>query len=139
MPIGTKGRLIPGSWRAAGSVTTAALTTALTGTNNDLTFTARERGTVGNAVTITYVVAGANTPLSVTIAGTDVTVNVATSGASAATSTAAQVSAAVNANPAVTAYVSAANAPGNDGTGVVTALAKTPLAGGTDFVIGTSR
>jgi hypothetical protein len=109
----------------------ATLTTALAGANNDLVFTETRRGPKGNSVTITYAVAGLNTPLSVVVAGNDVTVNVATDGAGAATSTAAQVAAAVDAAPDPTnGALTIANAPANDGTGVVTAMAKTALSGG---------
>lgn len=109
----------------------ASLTTALTGTNNDLVFTAsRPTAAEGNAVRVRYVVAGTNTPLSVSRSGGDLTVNVATDGAGAATSTAAQVATAVNASDEARFLVTAANAPGNNGTGVVTALAFTSLTGG---------
>jgi hypothetical protein len=50
--------------------------------------------------------------------------------APAITSTAAQIKAALDANVTVAALVSIANAGGNDGTGVVTALAATALANG---------
>lgn len=114
----------------------AALTTALTGTNNDLTIEADAPGTGGNAITVALVVAGASTPLSVSVAANAITVNVATDGGSAATSTAAQVRDAINAHAAASALVTAADATGNDGTGVVTALTATALTGGTDYVIG---
>lgn len=110
----------------------ATLTTALTGTNNDLVFTAKDDGAEGNDITVRYVVAGANTPLTVSVSGRAITVNVATDGSSAATSTAAQVKTAVDASTAASALVSVANAGGNDGTGVVTALTATALSGGTD-------
>lgn len=108
----------------------AALTTALAGANNDLVFTAVDRGTLGNEITVTYVVAGLNTALSVVVTGLDIVVNVATDGAGAATSTAAQVETAVEASTAAAALVTVANAAANDGTGVVTALAQTALSGG---------
>lgn len=41
----------------------SSLTTLLTGTHNDLVFTARNAGGHGDAITITYVVSGNNTPL----------------------------------------------------------------------------
>lgn len=109
----------------------ATLTTALTGTNNDLAFTAVARGAGGNAITVSYVVAGTNTPLTVSVAGTAITVNVATDGAGAATSTAADVMSVLNTNVNSSALIVAALASGNDGTGIVTALAATALAGGT--------
>lgn len=108
----------------------ATLTTALTGTNNDLVYTSKLPGTDGNSISVTYVVAGASTPLSVSVSGNDITVNVATDGSSVATSTAAQVAAAIAALPAAAALVNTANAASNDGTGVVTALSKTSLASG---------
>ena len=115
----------------------ASLTTALTGTNNDLKYTAVRPGTEGNNARVAYVVAGANTPLSVARSGNDVTVNVATNGSSVATSTAAQVAAAVNASDEAKHLVRAENATGNDGSGVVTALAVTALSGGGNPVSGT--
>lgn len=150
----------------------ATLTTSLTGTNNDLVFTAKEAGGQGDDITITYVVAGVSTPLTgvvndpltgnafvtadpgssharhpldssnvvgtsgdtapltVTVQGTDITVNVATSGASAATSTANDILALIRADVNLSALVTVALAPGNDGTGVVTAQAQTALFGG---------
>ena len=114
----------------------ASLTTALTGTNNDLVFTARDRGTAGNSTTISYVVSGANTALAVTVTGTAISVAVATNGSSAATSTAAQIAAAVLASPAANGLVLTANAASNDGTGVVVALSATALSGGADYVRG---
>jgi hypothetical protein len=138
MPIGKRGsryRPFPGAH--FGYANKGQLTTALAGSNNDLTFRANTQGVVGNSTTIAYVVAGASTPLSVSVTGSAITVNVATNGSSVATSTAAQVRDAVNAHAQAGQLVSAENATGNDGTGVVTALAATPLAGGTDWVIGT--
>lgn len=115
----------------------ASLTTSLTGTNNDLTYTSVAKSSGANSVRVRYVVAGASTALSVSVSTNDITVNVATDSGSAATSTAAQVAAAVTASTAAAALVTVANAPGNDGTGVVTALAFTALAGGTDSTRGT--
>jgi Bacteriophage tail sheath protein len=120
-------------WQPFGWSAKATLTTALAGSNNDLLFTAYERGSGGNSYRIRYVVSGNNTPLTVTISDKDITVNVATNGGGTATSTAAQVKAAVNA--AVPLHVVATDAPSNDGTGVVTALAFTSLSGGSDFVL----
>jgi hypothetical protein len=108
----------------------AALTTALTGTNNDLVFTARQGGPGGNSIRVEYIVAGNNTLLTVVVRGYDITVNVATSGGGAATSTSALVKAALEANSDATRLVSLAHAASNDGTGIVTALTFTALAGG---------
>lgn len=135
-------RSIPGSWGAFGGKASAALTTALAGTHNDLTYTAKaglSRYATGNTVSVRYVVAGASTALSVSVAGSAITVNVATTSGSVASSTAAQVKAAVDAHAAASALVAVDLAAGNDGTGVVAALAVTNLAGGRDYVIGTGR
>ncbi len=112
--------------------TYAFLETALAGANNDLRYTARPGGTAGNSLQVEYLVAGLNTPLTVTATATKVTVNVATDGAGAATSTATAVRAAVRASVAAMAIMRSVElAAGNDGTGIVTALAATNLAGGT--------
>ena len=112
--------------------TFATLTTALTGVNNDLVYTAKERGTDGNTITVAYVVAGNNTPLTVAVAGKAITVNVATGAGGAATSTATLVANAIRANAAANALVGVANATANTGAGIVTALASTSLTGGTN-------
>ena len=127
-------RNLAGNWVRFGISATASLNTALTGTNNDLVYTAK-RGGAAPGITVQYVVAGANTPLSVVTTGKAIVVNVATSGASAATSTAAQVAAAVAADFSAGALVTVTNAAGNDGTGVVTAMASSPLTGGSDGVM----
>ncbi len=110
----------------------ATLTTALAGANNDLLFTAQTAGEAGNDIRIRYVVAGLGTALSVAVVGNDITVNVATDGGGAATSTAAQVDAALAASGPTNALIAAANAPANDGTGVVVAFDYTNLASGAD-------
>lgn len=116
--------------------TKASLTTALTGTNNDLVFTAVQPGADGNQISVQYVNAGGTTPLSVDFQRTangpvrKVIVTLATT-TGTITSTAAQVAAAVNGHPRAQNHVQVANAAANDGTGVVTALAQTNLTGGT--------
>lgn len=108
----------------------ATHTTALSGSNNDLVFTALHAGPGGNSIRIRYVVAGNNTPLTVVVEGLDITVNVATNGAGAATSTATQVKTALDANPDVKKLITTALAASNDGTGVVAAFSFTNLAAG---------
>ncbi len=108
----------------------ATLSTALSGSNNDIRLIARELGTGGNAITFRIVVAGNNTPLSVSVASKAITVNSATNGSAAATSTAQKVVDALLAHEAAKALVwPAVLVPGNDGTGVVTALSATNLSG----------
>lgn len=108
------------------------LSTALTGTNNDLDFTGKLYGLASNAISVTYVdPGGATAVLGVTVSGTDITVNLGRA-ASAINSTAALVKAAVEAVAAAAALVTVTNKAGNDGTGLVTAMAKTNLSSGTD-------
>ena len=130
------GRIIQGNITTGGQALQATLSTNLSGSNNDLTYTARERGTAGNSIRVRYVVSGNNTALSVSVSGSDITVNSATDGGGAATSTAAQVKAAIEASSAADLLVTVANKTGNDGTGVIAALSYTALASGADYVIG---
>lgn len=118
-------------WTPCDTVGVAAvLTTALTGANNDLTFTANVLGTDGNAVSIAYVNAGASKSLVVNVSGNAISVQLATSSGSVITSTGSTVLAAILASTAASALVSAALASGNTGAGLVTALSATHLAGG---------
>jgi hypothetical protein len=112
--------------------TAATLSTNLTGTNNDLTYTAKSFDpAVGNDITIAYVdPAGNDQALSVGVSTHAITVNLATGSGGAITSTATQVAAAIAASGPANALVAVANKTGNDGTGVVTALGATNLAGG---------
>lgn len=116
--------------------TYAMLSTALAGANNDLVFTAKNHGVGGNAITVRYVdPAGNNQALSVGVVGNAITVNLATGVAGAITSTAAQVRAAVLASAPAMALLSAVTLKtGNDGTGVVIAMAATNLTGGAEPV-----
>ena len=95
----------------------------------DITYTSKLGGTTANNITITYVVAGANTALSVAVVGTAITVNLATNGSSVATSTATLIKAAVDAAAPAAALVSAA-ITGTAAT-VQAAQATTALQGGT--------
>lgn len=153
----------------------ATLTTSMTGTNNDLVFTAREAGPRGDEITVEFVVADVDqvlaaitndpvegdtvvyiaapaqklgfydslaghqrgltggpavVPVSFAAQGTNITITVATNGSGDPTSTATQIKNAMEADPSVMALISVALAPGNNGTGVVTVVAQTPLAGG---------
>lgn len=119
-----------------GQFRAATLSTNLAGNNNDLTYTAKAKGAAGNSIRVRYVVAGNDTALSVAVSGSDITVNSATDSGGAATSTATQVKDAIDASAPAAAKVSVANKTGNDGTGVIAALAYTNLTGGTDWVIG---
>ena len=120
----------------AQSLTPAALTTALAGANNDIVYTAKTKGEYGNDITVRYVVSGNNTPLTVSVTGTAITVNSATDGSAAATSTADQVKAAIEASGDAAALVTVADAAANDGSGTIVALAATALTGGARGVTG---
>jgi hypothetical protein len=114
----------------------AELTTTLTGTNNDFTVRAQRPGILGNDITLALIDPGANSiPLSVEVVdGVNIVVTLETSGAGAILSTAAQVRDAINAHAGARSLVYAVLAAANDGTGVVTALAETPLAGGSEVL-----
>jgi hypothetical protein len=109
----------------------ASLTTALAGANNDLVFTAKTPGTAGNSITVAYVDPGGVTAtLGVVVSGLDITVNLGRA-ASAINTTATALAAAVTGDPTAGALVSVANAGADNGTGLVTAMARTALSGGT--------
>lgn len=106
----------------------ASYQTNLGGTNDDLKFTAMEPGVPGNSFTIEYVVAGDDTPLTVTRTGRAFVVNVETDEDGVAVSTAQDVMDEVNA--LYGSYVLAELKSGNDGTGVVSTMAAQSFTGG---------
>lgn len=113
----------------------ASLTTALAGTDEDLIFRARRAGVLGNNITVAYIDPLANDQeLSIEVVGTNIIVNLATDPAGLITSTAAEIQAALDADPGANSLLYAVLASGNDGTGVVTAMAATPLTGGSDLL-----
>jgi len=119
----------------SGRVATAAasLTTALTGSNNDLVWTALGafQGEIGDGITIEYIdPSGASQSLAVTVHGLRIRVSLATDTSSAISSTAAQVAAAVAAHATAKLMVSGANSGSDDGSGLVTAMAEAGLTGG---------
>lgn len=128
------GRLIPGNWRAAGSKERASISTELAGANNDASFYARHRGSSGNAITITYVVAGNNTPLSVDVEGTDITVNVATNGGGAAISTVDAVRDAIEADPVAGNLISVSVSSGDPEAAVAASLTTALTGANNDLV-----
>lgn len=108
----------------------ATLTTALTGTNNDLVFTAKKGGSWGNSLQVEYIDPGGVTAtLAVTVRGFVISVSLGRA-ASAINSTASAIKTAIEASGDASRLVDVANAAANDGTGVVTALTATSLAGG---------
>jgi hypothetical protein len=121
---------VPASTGAA-----ATLTTVLTGSNNDLVYTADQNGTHGNLISVQYVDPGTpSAALSVSVVqdvnNPAITVSLATNGASAITSTATAVKNAIDAIPSAAILVNIANSGADTGAGVVTAMAKTFLTGG---------
>jgi len=129
-------RKVPGRQVVSGYDRNASLTTSLSGSNNDLTYTSKAKSLAANDVRVRYVVSGNNTALSVSVSGSDITVNVATDGSGNPTSTASQVKAAVEASTPAAALVTVDHAAGNNGSGTVAALAYTNLSGGTSSTRG---
>lgn len=114
----------------SGTLTAASLTTSLTGTNNDLVFTAKDTSLDGNNISVQYIDPAANSQsLYVRTDGQVIKVYLATNGGGTITTTAAQVKTAIEGHGLANALVTVANAAANDGTGVVTALAATSLSG----------
>lgn len=105
----------------------ATLTTGAPGTDR-IAWSAKTAAAAGNSITVALIESGNDTPLSITVASQAITVHLATDNEGAATSTAAQVVAAITAHAGASALVTAASTD----TGVVSAAAATPLAGGTD-------
>jgi hypothetical protein len=113
----------------------AAFSTSLTGTNNDMTFTAHTTGSAGNAITVEYNTSHFPLSNATTVAhcsGTAIVVDLKTDGAGAVTALASEVKTAIEANAEAAALVDITNVAANDGTGTVTAMVATPLTGGSD-------
>lgn len=108
----------------------AVVTIPGTGANAGVTYKAVDAGTAGNSIRVRHVVAGNSTPLSISVAGLDITVNVATDGGGAPTSTATLIAAAILASGPASALVTA-TVTGN-GSGITLAAAYTNLVGGLD-------
>lgn len=112
-----------------------------TGDDNGLTFTAKAYGAAGDEISISYVDPGGTTAaLSVSVSGQAIVVSLARA-ADAITSTAAEVKAAIEASPQAAALVSVAvltsdSGAGDDGSGIVTAMAAASLADGAGTGIG---
>lgn len=112
------------------------------GAENGLTFTAVKYGTDGNVIGVKYVDPGANdAALSVSVAGNEITISLATGEAGAITSTAAEVLAAINADPVagrmvVASIYAADSGESDDGSGVVTAMARSGLSTGAGTGVG---
>lgn len=111
----------------------ASLATGVVGSNNAITWTARQAGTAGNSIRVQLLDPAANSQsLAVDVDGNDIIVSLATNGGGTITSTATQVMAAVLEHDAASQKVSTASTGASSGAGVVAAVALTALAGGTD-------
>lgn len=114
------------------SGTKAFLTTGLTGVNNDITWTSRNYGSAGNILQVQYVNGGNSQSLTVSVVASLIRINLATNGSGVITSTAAQLIFLVSGNSSASSLISGAFSASENGTGLVTVLAATNLAGGTD-------
>ena len=103
----------------------AALVTAMAGANNDLAIIAVALNSELPSLKLTDP-GGNDQTLSVSVAGNDIDVSLATGPAGAITSTSTLVVAAINAKAEAASLVTAA-VDGADGSGIVTAMAKTPV------------
>lgn len=98
--------------------------TSLAGDDNDFVLTSIY-GKLGNWFSLTLVNAGSGKSLDVTVSAWDISVQLETDGGGVIQSTAQEVIDAINADAEASLLVVASLKAGNDGTGVVTALAKT--------------
>lgn len=110
----------------------ATFTTNLTGNNNDLIFTSVAKNETANNITIKYTDPyNHNQPLSVSVSGQDINISLATDSNGAIITTAEQIITTLHSNSVASALVTVTNVSGSDGSGIVTAMAKTNLSGGT--------
>ncbi|MGE4446618.1 MAG: hypothetical protein AB7C92_08270, partial [Synergistaceae bacterium] len=116
----------------------AKLTTDLEGENNDLVYTSKLHGALGNDITIEYHdPEEAEQELSIDITLYAIKINLATDENGAITTTAEDIKNAIEEHDDAKEIVEVNYAPENDGSGVVTAMAATPLSGGiTSAIVG---
>lgn len=103
------------------SASNAVYTTNLANaTNNDLVFTAVATGAAGESVSVSFQDPFvADSPLSVNVSGSSITVSLGTDALGLINSTASAVKAAIEANTSASALVTVANSAANDGSGIV--------------------
>lgn len=119
------GRAIP-----AAAALAATLSTGIVGNDNALEWVAVATGTGGNAITIAITNPGGTAAAEVvTVVSNAISVAGRTSGG-VLESTAAEIIAAIEASTAASALVTVNNQGVSDGSGIVTALSATNLAGG---------
>lgn len=117
--------------------TPASLSTALTGNNNDLDWTAVADGTEGNYIAIKYTDPGTDAASEESISvdydggpGGCVLIDITLRNVGDVLSTADEIKAALLADAEASALVTAADKAANDGSGAVIAMAATRLASG---------
>lgn len=125
--VGAEGKAV-----VAGGDVAATLKTGTVSSNNAITFTANDAGPDGNDIAVELLNTGKEKALAVDVDGDTITVTLATNntGAGEITSTAAQVIAAIAEHDTASQLVAAANTGASSGAGVVVAVAKTNLSGG---------
>jgi len=123
---------------AKGTPKNAVASTLVTaqGEDKDLKYTAKIPGKDGNKITVEYVVDGEETPLSVSLSGTAITVNVKTTDAGVADSTANEIKAKLEDDEDIAALIKIELAEGSSGEGKPGEMEATPLADGVDGTIG---
>lgn len=109
-----------------GSVNAAAFLSESTPEGGIITFTANQTGVAGNAITVALVIAGNNTPFSVVVVGTAITINAATNAGGFPTQSYPVIAAGVNGTPAAAALVTSFGGSG----AAIAAFGATNLAGG---------
>ncbi|WP_110955205.1 hypothetical protein [Anaerosinus massiliensis] len=110
----------------------ASFTTTFTTENSNLTFVAKEKGVDGNSIKVAFVApTTASQELSVSVASNVITVNLATDETKTVTTVADDVIAIILENTEAQDLVDVMTADGNSGSGTVSALVATALAGGT--------
>lgn len=113
----------------------ASLDTGVVADDNAITWTANDPGAEGNDITVAMVFSDANVgSTTVDVDGSDIVVTLESSDAASGTilATAAEVIAAVQEHDTASQLVSVDDTGASDGTGVVTAVAETPLSGGSN-------
>lgn len=127
--IGADGKAV-----VADAAVAASLVTGTVGENNAIKWTAKHAGADGNGLSVEILNTGKGKTLSVDVDGGSIVVTAATNevGAGEITSTAAQVIAAIIEHDTASQLVAVANSGSSSGAGVVKAVAKTSLAGGSD-------
>lgn len=116
----------------------SSMTTDLVGDNNDIVYTSKLTGVLGDNITVAYLDPEMESQtLEVVVQGTAIEVYLATNDQNGGEiiSTADEIKAAIAVKAEAHALVGTADKAGNDGSGVVTAMAATPLANGVDPVV----